>query len=1007
MWLSCWFKPVQTVIFMVHLRPTATLVKASAVTALFLALCMQVLGQDVFPGFEKSDSIKKIALQAEGLDRATQLFALAKLYVPHNLDSSKAFFEEALSICLAAKNDTTAIKFLCQYQRPLSNAGEHNLARHYLVQARDMTSADALIPKYRVMIYQALHDLHYWHFTDYDSCIYYVKKWIDADTDSNSLAVGYLELGNSYGRQGNNTKALEIYNEANAFMQTFKADPWTLHHINNSLGMLYSDEREYRKAEGYFLKGLDYAQESKVPGADMAELNNLGLLYNWLGEYDKSLKYLRLAAERAPLKNDAWMSANNVLNVGNTLTLAGQPAEGLVKYKEAIGLFEKIKDEYKIASLHLLMAEAYRLLGRYDEAEREGLMCLKWDLKSGYGDLTKDSYKELNKIYAATKQFGKAYDYQTRYLKIIDSLNSAERRTKFGLLEKNYELAQQEKVREGLERQNELHLAQASVDRTTRMSLITGTVVFFIAMVAAGAAYRRSKSQKEKIEEQAEQLREAAKTKARFFANVSHELRTPVTLLNGMLELMQEDPAKEGTAAKMEIALGSSRRLQGMLNEVLDLSRVEGGKWELAKKQKQVVPLMNRIVLAFESLMVKKNLKLEYNPSSLNGLVMDLDEDKFEKIINNLLYNAIKFNHEGGWIRVTADRSEDFLVIQVADSGVGIPEKELPYIFDRFYQSSSTDKLNSQGIGIGLSLVKEFTVLHGGDVNVTSRENEGSCFTVQLPIRGTGVVSEAVEEGGDIDVTFDNFSRKPQVLIVEDNDDMRFYLKEILGGHVSIAEARHGREGLTWLKTHKADLVISDVMMPEMDGYEFLAQLKASPTHRGMPVVMLTARAAEEDLLQGLSLGVDDYIIKPFNAKELKIRIHNLLTNQEIRKEWIQKPVDAEEIIPASSFEDQALLDKIRMFVEEHAGNSSLGIADLGDYLAMSERQVYRKTATLTGMSPAHLIKEIRMKIAYRLLLERKVTKVAELASRVGFENSSYFSRQFLERYGKRPADLL
>ena len=988
---------------------TDSTVKARVLPVLLLAMSCTAFAQQPVLNRTTADSLKKIASQTQGIEMATQLFELAKLYAPVYLDSSKQFFEKALSICEHENNDTTAIKFLCQYQRPLSNAGEHELARHYLIIARDMTSPEAQLPKFRVMAYEGLTDVNYWHFTNYDSCIYYATKWIEVAVDSNSRAVGYLELGNAYNRQGNNTKALEIFNEANAYVQTFKADPWTLHHINNSLGMLYSDEREFRKAEEYFLKGLAYAQESKVPAADMAELNNLGLLYNWMGEYDKSLQYLYMAAERAPVKNDAWMSANNVLNTGNTLTLAGRPAEGLVKYQEALARFTRSKDDYKAASLHLLMAEAYRLLGQYRDAEREALLSLNWDLRNGSGDLVKGSYKELYKIYGATRQFDKAFVYQSKYMTIIDSLNSAERRTKFGLLEKNYEIAQQEKVRAQLEQENELHVVQASVDRTTRFSLIAGVAILFIGMVAASMAYRRSREQKEKIEEQAEQLREAAKTKARFFANVSHELRTPVTLLNGMLELMQENPEKAGTSEKMEIALGSSRRLQGMLNEVLDLSRVEGGKWQLSKKQKQLVPLMNRIVLAFESLMVRKNLRLEYNISSLNGLVMSLDEDKFEKIINNLIYNAIKFNREGGWIRVTADRTEDMLVLQVADSGIGIPEKELPHIFERFYQSTSTDKLNAQGIGIGLSLVKEFAVLHGGDVTVTSRLNEGSCFTVQLPITGGGTAEpEATEDHSDhVEVTFDNFPRKPQVLIVEDNEEMRFYLKEILGDHVSISEGRHGREGLNWLKTHKPDLIISDVMMPEMDGYEFLAQLKNSGTYRSIPVVMLTARAAEEDLLQGLSLGVDDYIIKPFNARELKIRIHNLLTNQEIRKEWSQKPMEPEEALTSNPGEDPALLEKIRAYVEKNADNSSLGIADLGDHLAMSERQVYRKVATLTGMTPAQLIKEIRLKIAYRLLLERKMTKVAELARKVGFENSSYFSRQFLERYGKRPADLL
>jgi len=447
-----------------------------------------------------------------------------------------------------------------------------------------------------------------------------------------------------------------------------------------------------------------------------------------------------------------------------------------------------------------------------------------------------------------------------------------------------------------------------------------------------------------------------------------------------------------------------------MINEVLDLSRLEGGKWELSKKPKEILPLLNRIVLAFESLIVKKNLRLEYEASALNGLVMDVDEDKFEKVMNNLIYNAIKFNYEGGSIKVMAARTDRMMVVEVTDSGIGIPEADLPHIFDRFYQSASTDQLNSHGIGIGLALVREFAELHGGDVSVTSRLNEGSSFTVQFPIASSsnGHAEPPEETIEEPEVSFDKFSRKPSVLVVEDNDEMRFYLKEILGEYAIIAETRHGREGLKWLKSNEPDLIISDVMMPEMDGYEFLSQLKMHDAYRGIPVVMLTARASEEDLLHGLSLGVDDYIIKPFNAKELKIRIHNLLTNQEIRKEWIQKPVEPEEVVEAASpTEDQLFLQKVQTYVESFVENSSLGIGDLADHLAMSERQVYRRAATLTGMTPGQLIKDIKLKIAYRLLIERKVTKVAELSKKVGFDNSSYFSKQFLARYGKRPAELL
>jgi signal transduction histidine kinase/DNA-binding response OmpR family regulator len=933
------------------------------------------------------------------------------VFAQHGVDDSKIDSLKSIvaDVQHGEKADTTAIRLICGLARELADAGESVLARQYLVTARHMRSPGVSIPRYNAMVLRGLFDLQYWFFTDYDSCRYYAQQWVDAAPDSTDRAWAYIELGVSYSELGNHIKALECYHTAHALLQLPQADRWMLHHLHNNLGMLYADERELKKAETYFLQALQYAQASKIPAADLPELNNLSVLYIWMGRYDQALKYLALAAERLPLKKDPWSNANNVLNTGNALTLSGKPAAGLAKYRQALSMFGELKEEYKVASLHRLMAEAYRLQGRYGEAEREALLTLTWEHREGYGELAKESYAELYKIYGATHRYDKAFEYQGKYLAVIDSLNSAERRTRFGLLEKNFEIVQQEQVREKLEHENERYIALASVDRITRWSLAGGALLLGIGGLTAWGAYRRSQRQNRKIEEQAHELRQAAEVKTRFFANVSHELRTPVTLLNGMLELMQEDPAHPGNAMKMEIALSNSRRLHQMLNDVLDLSRVEASQWTLSAKPVEILSLLNRVVLAFESLIVRRNLILRYHPHGLEGIVIQIDEDKFEKIINNLIYNAIKFNREGGWVDVHADRTDKDLVITVADSGTGIPEKDLPCVFDRFYQSATTAALNAYGIGIGLSLVREFVELHGGEVSVTSRLNEGSSFIVRLPVIPGDRVTETVEAADDsIDVAFAALDEKPVVLIVEDNDEMRFYLKEILGPQVAIAEARHGREALQWLKTRKPHVIISDVMMPEMDGYAFLAHLKQSAEYRPIPVVMLTARSGEEDMLHGLSLGVDDYMVKPFNARELSIRIYNLLVNQKIRQEWRQKPPEPGDPAPeGDTAQDREFLQKIQAFVEENIGNMDLGVINLSDYLAMSERQVYRKAATLTGMTPAQLIKEIRLRLAYRLLQERQVTKVSDLAKRVGFDNATYFSKQFFQRYGKRPAEYL
>jgi signal transduction histidine kinase/DNA-binding response OmpR family regulator len=980
-----------------------------------LLLTSSLHGQSPLPS--AIDSLKAIVRQSQGIDRAMALFELDRRYAGLNRDSVKLIADEALRICRKLNNDTTFIVVTTKLAEYLSRMGEKDLAQRYLIAARNLTSPQSMIPKFRNLIHVWLYFSHYWYYTRYDSAVYYGLLTVDVATDSIGKADRFIMVGAAYNKMGDNIKALEYYNLAQTWLKDAKNSTQEYCYLNNQLGMLYFDEGDLEKAEEFYLKSVALG---RIGGAFpwVSPLNNLAVVYDLKGDYENALKYLDSAEAVFPLANEPRRDAAHIRNKGKVLTHAGRPKEGIEKTRQAMEMYARLKDDYTVARMHFQLAEPYRMLGDYKTAEREALRALEWDRRFGYGELVKESYKELSLIYAATRRYEKAFDYQKRYLEILDSLNSTVRRNKFSQLEKNFEFAAQERMREDLERKSELYLAEAKAERTVRIYLIFGTIVLMGAVIIAVIAYRRTRSQNvvlyqqnRKIEDQAQQLQEAAKTKARFFTNVSHELRTPVTLLNGMLELMRENPTQNGTDKKLDIALGSSRRLQGMLNEVLDLSRIEAGRGgALSRKRRELFPLLNRIVLAFESLIAQKEIELEYDADATIGLVVDIDEDKFEKIISNLVNNAIKFNRNGGWIRITASRTDTSVVIQVADSGIGIPEKELPFVFDRFYQSASTEKLNSQGIGIGLSLVREFTELHGGKVTATSNINEGSCFMVELPVVFADVtIVEPVEDLPELsDETFNSFQRRPQLLIVEDNDEMRFYLKEILGDHVTMAEARHGREALKWLNSNVPDLIISDVMMPEMDGYEFLSHLKSSTAYRGIPVVMLTARASEEDLMHGLGLGVDDYMIKPFNAKELKVRIHNLLLNQEIRKEWRKKPAEADEVIlPTGASEDQLLMEKIRTFVEAHASNTTLGIADLCDHLAMSERQLYRKAATITGMTPALLIKEIRMKIAYRLLQERRVVKVATLAKKVGFENASYFSRQFQERFGKRPTEFL
>jgi DNA-binding response OmpR family regulator len=390
-------------------------------------------------------------------------------------------------------------------------------------------------------------------------------------------------------------------------------------------------------------------------------------------------------------------------------------------------------------------------------------------------------------------------------------------------------------------------------------------------------------------------------------------------------------------------------------------------------------------------------------------LYVAVDEHMLEKIINNLVYNAVKFNERGGWIRVnllaSADRTH--FIFTINNTGTIISPEDMPHIFDRFYQGK-TSTARAEGVGIGLSLVREFTTLMGGTVEVTSREGAGTTFGLQFPVIAdkpavTGKSEEIMELAPQM---WGYFPERQTVLLVEDNDEMRFYLKEVLGEKVNLAEAVNGKEALNWLAANKPDLIISDMMMPEMGGEEFVSNLKSNEAYKKIPVITLTALADAGTKLDMLRLGIDDYMVKPFNATELRVRVYNLLYNQEERRQFAAKPVEQDDI-SLDGKQAEEFKDRIAGFVLERMKTIDVSVYDLAYELGMSERQLYRLAKKLTGCTPAQLIKEVRLQKAYELLLSGTIYKVDDVSKQIGFEDPNYFSRQFYERFGKRPAEFL
>ena len=531
---------------------------------------------------------------------------------------------------------------------------------------------------------------------------------------------------------------------------------------------------------------------------------------------------------------------------------------------------------------------------------------------------------------------------------------------------------------------------------------------------------REIAAQKAHIEVQANKLQALDRLKSRFFANISHELRTPLTLIQGHTEnLLQHYAGQEPLQTELKVAQQNSTRLLGLVEEILDLSKLESGKLKLHEKPVQLHALLNRVADAYHSLLYGKKVRLGFTFDLPEQLTVRIDEDKVEKVLYNLLSNAVKFTEKGSIILETREiqiAGDPFINIVVQDTGRGIHSEDLPHIFDRFYQSSQANAPVEGGTGIGLALAKELAGLMGGYLEVSSEWGKGTCFVFKLPKKEVEAKEPIAEDTFPVlketpKVPPTNGIGKnpaykkqtPTVLVVEDHPDMRAFICKLLGPHYKIKEAADGKEALKKLKRYSIDLVISDVMMPRMDGFALLEALKAEEKWRGLPVVMLTARAAAEDKLHALRIGVNDYLTKPFQKEELLVRIDNLLKNRKQRLEWQQK-IAEEEGKEATVSADDRFVQQAETTVKKELGNANFNVIDLAEALTVSQRQLTRKVRSTTGLSPLQFIREVRLQEARRMLENKEKETVAEVMYAIGIQTGGHFSEIYHKRFGKKPS---
>lgn len=691
-------------------------------------------------------------------------------------------------------------------------------------------------------------------------------------------------------------------------------------------------------------------------------------------------------------KHGDWVKESGVMAMDSVLSQTKEPIQYVFAQNDrmALGALQSIK-KHKVKGIRIVGIDALPVPGGGMENVRDG------NLEASYIYPTRgDSVMQLALNILEKKPYKR-----DNYLKgaLVTKANA------------NVLLMQNEEMNKQTARLNALH---GKVDtylvqyNHQKMYIVLFSIILLLLIGIMVYIYRTI-LMKRRIEE------EANKAKLQFFTNISHELRTPLTLIADPVNyIIHDDNLNSQQRSMLQIVQRNVLVLTQLVSEILDFRKVQNGKMELRLSDFNLAENMKQWIMLFSASAQKKHITISMDAP--DTIMLRADQDKIERICYNLLSNALKYTSEGGEISLMAKEEGGRVMISVADNGCGISSDELPYIFDRFYQAKNAGR----GTGIGLAIVKAFTELHHGEVSATSIEGKGSTFTIHIPVRQKGEVTnqstekieqlvepssaeEVPNQARHIDELIQPYQTdKPEVLIIDDNIDIRTYLRSVLSEKYNVSEAADGKAGLELARKIVPDIVLSDIMMPVMDGLAFCQQLKTDKAISHIPVILLTARSLDEQRAEGYEHGADAYLSKPFSLRLLLSRIDNLIESRKKLNQTWSKGVEDDEIGNISNEIDKSFLKQLRKIIQENLANSDLSVEQIGDEIGLSRVQLYRKVKALTGYSPVEIVRKARLTRA-RHLLQTTERTVSEVAYAVGFSTPSYFSKCYKDEFGENP----
>ena len=861
---------------------------------------------------------------------------------------------------------------------------------------------------------------------DFNKSIELTREAMKAITKNNKVAMSdaYAQLAACYQRIGMNDNALN-----NAFaglhIDEQLKDNERISASYSNIANIYLAAQRPNEAKTLINKALDLEKSIKKPNSRQLS-NRYGMaaeIYLKLDEPDMALDYINKALAIDTTANDSAQIMRRILTLGDIYAETDSTKKALDNYKQAIEMFEKNDDRYNIMLAYKNLGALYIKLGDKSQAQKWLNQSTEIATECNAKNVLKENYLLLANIMSDNNP-KQAAKYLRQSNNLADSIydEATSKLTSYYAME----FQTKEKELKIEEQQNSITIQRLIITAATIAAI--SLLVLCIALFVINMLRARAR----KAEKNAEQLRD------RFFTNVTHEFRTPLTVILGEAEELKSEESDESKHPKYNAIINQGNHLLRLVNQLLNISKVRTAIGSLPWKHGDLAALVNMIVENMSVYAGRQNTTIDFTHDE-SDFNIDFVPEYCHSIVTNLISNAIKFDSPNGHIAVDMNRKKNNVVISISDQGCGIKEEELPHIFDMFFQGSS--EKSDLGTGIGLALVKQMTEAMDGKIEVQTSEGEGTTFTISLPAKHknreypkwipkmitpsaddyTEPVQDTVEKTSSADSILNN-DNKPIALVVEDNPDVATYIEHVLQSTYNVVIAHDGEEGLEKAREVIPDIIITDLMMPKIDGLEMCRRLREDELVSHIPIIIVTARDADKDRLEGLSTGADAYLTKPFKRDELITIADNLLHTREILRMKYQvhltgeepetpetpqetiETVDTTKILSSIARKNEIFIEKVKSIILKNIAKSELNSALIADAMNLSQRQLNRKVNSVLGIDTASYIRQMRILKAQEMLLETE-DPVGDIGYNCGFESSSYFSKIFRQHTGLTPSE--